>query len=182
MRYFIDTEFIEDGKTIDLLTIAIVAEDGRELYLGHRDCKFYNACEWVRENILKHLDGLQEDLNDLHKNHDRLFWLNKKAIAKEIIDFIGKDEPEFWGYYCASDWVVFYQIFGTLEDIPDNFPYHCYDLKQEHDRLGSPGFPEHLKGGDHNALRDAQWNREVYEYLNMVDFTKRSKALREAGG
>jgi hypothetical protein len=30
MRYWLDTEFIEDGKTIDLISIGIVAEDGRE--------------------------------------------------------------------------------------------------------------------------------------------------------
>lgn len=33
MRYFIDTEFIEKPNTIDLISIAIIAEDGRELYL-----------------------------------------------------------------------------------------------------------------------------------------------------
>jgi hypothetical protein len=29
MKYFYGTEFIEDGKTIDLISIGIVAEDGR---------------------------------------------------------------------------------------------------------------------------------------------------------
>ena len=33
MRYFYDCEFIEDGTTIDLVSIGIVAQDGRELYL-----------------------------------------------------------------------------------------------------------------------------------------------------
>jgi len=32
MRYWYDTEFIEDGSTIDLISIGIVAEDGREYY------------------------------------------------------------------------------------------------------------------------------------------------------
>jgi hypothetical protein len=31
-RYWYDTEFVEDGRTIDLVSIGIVAEDGRELY------------------------------------------------------------------------------------------------------------------------------------------------------
>ena len=31
MRYFYDTEFIEDGTTIELVSIGVVAEDGREL-------------------------------------------------------------------------------------------------------------------------------------------------------
>jgi hypothetical protein len=29
MKYYYDTEFIEDGRTIDLISIGIVAEDGR---------------------------------------------------------------------------------------------------------------------------------------------------------
>ena len=32
MRYFYDTEFIENGRTIELISIGVVAEDGREFY------------------------------------------------------------------------------------------------------------------------------------------------------
>src|SRR4051812_11038169 len=32
MKYFYDTEFLEDGQTIELISIGIVAEDGREYY------------------------------------------------------------------------------------------------------------------------------------------------------
>jgi hypothetical protein len=38
MRYWLDTEFIEDGHTIDLISIGIVAEDGRELYAENMEC------------------------------------------------------------------------------------------------------------------------------------------------
>ena len=31
-RYFYDTEFIEDGTTIDLVSIGVVDETGREFY------------------------------------------------------------------------------------------------------------------------------------------------------
>ena len=30
MRYFYDTEFIDDGRTIELISIGIAAEDGRD--------------------------------------------------------------------------------------------------------------------------------------------------------
>ncbi len=33
MRYWYDLEFIEDGKTIDVISIGVVAEDGRGLCL-----------------------------------------------------------------------------------------------------------------------------------------------------
>ena len=55
MRYFYDTEFIEDGSTIELVSIGIVAEDGREFYAVSTEFNASNANEWVRENVLSKL-------------------------------------------------------------------------------------------------------------------------------
>ena len=43
MRYFYDTEFIEDGSTIELVSIGIVAEDGREFYAVSTEFDASNA-------------------------------------------------------------------------------------------------------------------------------------------
>jgi uncharacterized protein YjfI (DUF2170 family) len=32
VKYFYDTEFIDNGRIIDLISIGVVAEDGREYY------------------------------------------------------------------------------------------------------------------------------------------------------
>ena len=37
MRFFYDTEFIEDGETIELISIGIVGDDGREYYAVSTD-------------------------------------------------------------------------------------------------------------------------------------------------
>ena len=47
MRYFYDTEFIEDGSTIELVSIGIVAEDGREFYAVSTEFDASNANEWA---------------------------------------------------------------------------------------------------------------------------------------
>ncbi|MGO2515400.1 MAG: polyadenylate-specific 3'-exoribonuclease AS, partial [Corynebacterium variabile] len=52
MRYFYDTEFIEDGRTIDLVSIGVVAEDGREFYAVSSDFNERRAGSWVRRNVL----------------------------------------------------------------------------------------------------------------------------------
>ena len=52
MKYFLDTEFIEDGKTIDLISIGIVAEDGREYYAINSECDFPKANDWIKEKGL----------------------------------------------------------------------------------------------------------------------------------
>lgn len=80
MRYFYDTEFIEDGKTIDLISIGIVAEDGRELYLQSVEFDPTQASAWVKEHVLSNLvlcshacvtlDQRSPYINDLHYHKD----------------------------------------------------------------------------------------------------------------
>ena len=68
-------------------------------------------------------------------------------------------------------------------DLPKGFPMYCIDLKQELDRIqeirfgltlykGSlandiktlPNYPKQTN--EHNALADAKWNRQLYNFLN----------------
>ena len=54
MRYFYDTEFLEDGRTIDLISIGIVAEDGRELYLVNANAPWsrIRRHDWLMDNVV----------------------------------------------------------------------------------------------------------------------------------
>ena len=52
MRYFLDTEFDENGSTINLISIALVAEDGRELYLVSSEFSVNAFNDWVKANVL----------------------------------------------------------------------------------------------------------------------------------
>jgi hypothetical protein len=141
VRYFIDTEFIEDGRTIDLISLGIVAEDGRELYLEF-DVDRRRASSWVRDNVFP---GLMMSGTT-----------PRETAAKIVADFCS-GRPEFWGYYADYDWVAFCQLFGTMMDLPDRFPRYCRDIKQLADELGNPKLPEQPEVV-HNALADARWN------------------------
>lgn len=164
MRYFIDTEFIENGPRhpIELISLGIVREDKAELYVVSSEFNPDHANDWVKENVLAHLG-----------NGYGRYPLT--TIAELILKFIGKDtNPEFWGYYADYDWVVFAQIFGTMMDLPVGFPMYCRDLKQWADNLGVQKLPEQ-KSAEHNALNDARWNRELYDWL----FIRQSHALTD---
>lgn len=151
MRFWFDTEFIEDGKTIDLISIGVVAEDGRELYAELAEADHSKASGWVRENVLPHLTGLRKH------NYRR------PALARELVKFMG-EKPEIWAYYADYDWVALCQLFGTMMDLPTGWPMYCRDIKQLCDSLGNPKLPAQ-QGDLHNALADARWNREAYEFL-----------------
>lgn len=154
MRYWFDTEFIEDGKTIDLISIGIVAEDGREFYVENLDCDFNRACPWVKEHVFPHLQ------KDYHPN----VHMSRDKIKLEILEFVGNDIPEFWGYFAAYDWVVLCQIFGRMIDLPKNWPMFCRDIVQFQQFIGCPRLPVHT-GTLHNALDDARWTRDSYLFL-----------------
>ena len=48
MKYFYDTEFIDNGRTIELISIGVAAEDGREYYAISTEFNPERAGSWVR--------------------------------------------------------------------------------------------------------------------------------------
>jgi hypothetical protein len=148
MKFWFDTEFIEDGKTIDLISIGVVAEDGREFYAEALECDFSRASPWVKDNVLPHLNG---------------FAVPRARIASDLIEFMG-EKPEIWAYYADYDWVALCQLFGTMMDLPKGWPMYCRDIKQLCDFIGNPRLPKQ-DGPEHNALADAQWNKMAWESL-----------------
>ena len=55
VRFFYDCEFIEDGLTIDLVSIGVADEDGREFYAVSTEFAPERAGRWVRTNVLPKL-------------------------------------------------------------------------------------------------------------------------------
>lgn len=169
MRYFLDTEFIEDGRTIDLISIGVVAEDGREFYAESLDADLSKASPWVRENVIPHLWHLQLDkreANEWHRDGGHGGLLTRRHLRSELLDYVAEagEKPEFWGYYADYDWVAVAQLFGTMMDLPGGWPMLCLDLKQEAIRLGSPNLPAQAED-EHHALADARWNRQIHDVL-----------------
>jgi hypothetical protein len=156
MKYFLDTEFYEDGTTIDLISIALVAEDGREFYAVSQDAQLHRVSSWVRENVLTKLPKYGDPA-----------WMTRRTIRDRISQFVLSEETErheFWGYYADYDWVVLCQLFGSMMNLPKRFPMFCRDLKQLSIDVGSPEHPADPTDA-HNALADARWVRDLYWFL-----------------
>ncbi len=153
MRYWLDTEFMEDGRLIEPLSIGIVAEDGREYYAEfYHDPKRANI--WVAENVFPHLKK---------RGHLKpTAQIRQELLSFTEIDLYGK--PEFWAYQASYDWVLMCQIFGRMVDLPPGWPRYCNDIKQLADELGNPRLPADPQD-EHFALADAQWDKQVWNFL-----------------
>lgn len=157
MRYFLDTEFYEANQKIDLISIALVAEDGREYYAECNEYDWHVAYSkrWIRDMVLANLT---------HQN-----VTTRETIAKEIKLFVAapKEPPVFWGWCCAYDYVVVSQLFGGLLSLPQNWPHHILDIQGLLDarRLTDDALPEPT-GHRHSALNDARHIRDIWNWLH----------------
>lgn len=137
-KFFIDTEFVERshkplfGKRrhiIDLISIGIVAEDGREYYAISKEFNPRKANIWVRHHVI----------NKLEKD---IIRKSNQQIAREITEFCnyqisdversdkGHAFNEFYGYFSDYDWVLLASMYGEMAALPACFPFYCKDLKQ----------------------------------------------------
>lgn len=157
MRFFYDTEFYETGEQIHLLSIGIVADDGRELYLENAnfDWKIVPKDHWIQENVRP---WLYQD--------DYAHTSTRGRIAQNVSDFItATPDNQLWGYYSAYDHVVLAQLFGRMVDMPVGIPWYTNDLKQEAVRRGFDTSTVPQDDVAHHALGDARWNRKLYQVM-----------------
>jgi hypothetical protein len=166
---YYDTEFIEDGHTIDLISIGLVTPGGREYYAvsAEFDQDRARGHQWLRENVWPHLPGGAELVLDLDHPHVK----NRATIAAEVAEFIlSEPHARLCAWYGAYDHVALCQLYGRMLDLPDGIPMWTYDLKARVDELGLDGqVPAQDPGGAHDALADARHNLAIDRALCLTD-------------
>jgi hypothetical protein len=190
MRYFIDTEFNDNGSPIDLISVGAVADNGKEWYgiiegyshfepyrksstsLKERYPEIHSCNAWVKDNVLPNLKS--------HKRGDDDDYAITQIIGSDddlrygLTNFVGNDPyPEFWAFYGHYDWLLVTQLWGGFMKLPKNWPFTCYDINQfarhvgVHHSLPAKFTPEH------NALVDARWTKHAFDYVNGVSSRER---------
>ena len=176
-----DLEFIEyrtgwfrKQYTIELISIALVSDDGRTYYAANRDMpvRRIRRHTWLMENVVPHLPKGQGDMrNSMSKR-----WLfhygdprvkAQSQIAREVAEFIkGTDDVELWADYGAYDHVRLCWLWGLMVDRPEGVPMFTHDIQQEVRRLGFTWdqLPKQ-ESGEHDALADARHNQVKRRWL-----------------
>lgn len=184
-KIYYDTEFIEDGKTIDLISIGMIAEDGREYYAVSDSFNWrkFRKNPWLMENVLPGLPRLPSELRSIYPkmliDKSSPVVKSRDRIANEVRRFISNtSKPELWAWYGAYDHVALCQLFGPMIKLPVGIPMFTNDLKQECERLGNPDMPKQ-EVGNHNALYDARHNKRMADFLTQYDYMKIREKLYE---
>lgn len=189
-RIYYDTEFIDTGAHIDLISIGMVSENGPEYYAVSCEFSMKNLVRntWLIDHVWPSLPQVRGDarmrtmhghraksVNSLVRLHEALFdrydpaVKTRAQIAREVHDFVvAVRDPQLWAWYGAYDHVCLAQLFGKMIDLPRGIPMYTCDLKQEADRLGNPTVPRQ-EAGAHNALADARHNRVIAKFLDSLE-------------
>lgn len=152
MRFWYDTEFIEDGTTIELVSIGVVAEDGREYYAVSTEFDAARAGAWVREHVLGQLPALGDPT-----------WRTRAQIRTDLEELFG-EQPVFWAWVSAYDHVVLCQLWGSMVELPQSYPRWTRDVKQLWHTLERPQLPRQ-PAGQHHALDDARHVRVRFDAM-----------------
>lgn len=156
LRYFYDCEFVEDGITIDLISIGVVCEDGREYYAVSTEFDPDRAGPWVRRHVLPKLPEPASPL-----------WRSRERIREDLYTFLVPRptvEPQLWAWVSAYDHVALCQLWGSMVDLPTALPRYTNELRQHWDMAGRPPLPP-VPPDAHDALADARHNLAKFEAI-----------------
>jgi hypothetical protein len=161
-------EFYENGRTIDLISLAIVAPDGEFFYAINQNMPFGPICNhpYLMEHVMPSLPVRLGYANPWDADHpDFQFLMPCSFIAEGVRRFITRyEDPCLWADYGAYNHVVMAQLWGRMQDYPAGLPMWTANTQQEIRRLGSPAVPA-LVGEAPTALRKARHNQSVRSFL-----------------
>lgn len=173
MKIFFDTEFTGLHQQTTLISIGLVAEDGRSFYAELTDYDQSQIDDWLKENVINNLL-----LNSNEWDGMEYFGINQEDAVKGDTETVRKwlttwltqfDGVEIWSDCLSYDWVLFCQIFGHAFSIPKNIYYIPFDIctllkikgiDPDISREEFAGMTGGIK--KHNALWDAKVIKQCY--------------------
>lgn len=183
MNLFFDCEFTGLRKDTTLVSIGIVAENGKKFYAEFSDYDESQCDDWIKENVLKHtiLAGNDTLAARLGEDSNTTVVLGSKAdIRNELGEWLKQfDSVQFVSDVSHYDFVLLIDLFGGAFDLPKNVSSACYDINQDiakhygisereafdksREEIVSELCGEFIAGDKHNALYDAEVIKAIYE-------------------
>lgn len=182
MKIFYDCEFLEDGRTIELISLGMLREDGKEYYAVNAAMPWFKIQQhdWLMINVVPHLPTRMSASGVRGLNFDNVNVKSDLVIADEVRRFIQTAGPdvELWAWYGAYDHVALCQLWGRMIDLPPGVPMFTHNIRQEFQRLGNPRGPAQ-DSTEHHALADAKHNKTMYEFIKQVERDRFRDALKD---
>lgn len=167
---FLDTEFLDDGRRIEPVSIALVCGNA-EYYAICADSDITAVLRhgWLRANVVPHLPlivtGSGWRWDPRHPDYGRV--RPRAQIAREVHAFYARlPDPQTWAWFSPFDTIVLCQLYGPMSDLPPEIPAFPMDLMQEARHHDGPLPAQHSPV--HHALHDARHDQLIAATIGMT--------------
>lgn len=174
-RIFYDFEFVENGETVIPVSIGMVDEQDKALYIINKPlmlAEYYgepyywkgkyecNASKFVQDEVYKHIS--RKDVEE--------FGAQPEEWADIIHGFISnggeiksRDQVELWGYFSSYDHLCLAQCFGTMMQLPEPIPMNTHDVLT----INNGKIIDFTPMIKHHPVYDAFWTKKVYDVFSV---------------
>lgn len=186
---FFDTEFTGLRKDTTLISLGIVADNGKKFYAEFTDYDESQCDEWIKNNVINnlHLGGMGDGISDIDEEPSGIMVRgNKNYVSKELKEWISQfDSIQFVSDVCHYDFVLLIDLLTggkTALDLPDNISAVCHDINSDiakhygisdreafdksREEIVSELCSNEVEGTKHNALYDVEVIKAIWEEVN----------------
>ena len=185
---FFDAEFTGLCKDTTLISLGIVADNGKKFYAEFTDYNEGLCDEWIKYNVVKNLflGGMGDGVADLDEEQSGIMVRgDKKYIGKELKEWLSQfNSIQFVSDVCHYDFVLLIDLLTggkTALDLPDNISAVCHDINSDiarhygisereafdksREEIVSELCGHEKEGAKHNALYDAEMIKAIWEEI-----------------
>jgi hypothetical protein len=164
-RVYLDTEFITtDPTTSGLISIGLTDDQGRDYYaingnINDAEVRFH---PWLSKNVWPYLP--HTPIGGLDHFHPDVKPLAQ--IRADLTRYFGDHPPaHLYAWYGSQDMSRLHSLWDNdWSAMPEDVPRWFHELQSLAWLAGDPQLPVQ-DGGEHHALADAKYNRQLHEFL-----------------
>lgn len=191
MNLYFDMEFTGLKKDTTIISLGIVDQNGRSIYLEYTDYNESDVDDWIKENVINNTLFLKNRDKEPKvivkgKNYTVVGDIEyNRKVLKDWLSLYDKEDIQFISDVCHYDMVLLIDaIYKHGLKIPRNVSIDCHNINQDiaaykrisvkeaADVVRESLVTREIEGIEiqkHNALFDAQVIRLIYIKINKLD-------------
>lgn len=181
MNVYFDSEFTQLRQDTTLISIGLVADNGKEFYAEFNDFNPILVNSWIYDNVIENLKFRDKDYLFTKLGAVTLMKGDRNQVRQELQHWLQQfNRVELWSDVHHYDVVLLFNLLGTTAfDIPNNMYYIPFDIATVFKAYGldpdvsrEAFIDKPIEGDKHNALYDCKViqachdklmrNREIY--------------------
>lgn len=186
MNIYFDTEFTGLHKNTTLISIGMIAENGRTFYAELNDYDKNQVNDWIKDNVIANLVHGGKSFNHTFDDCTSCSCVmseSKEHVKTELEKWLSQfDSVQLVSDVCHYDMVLFIDLFGSAFDLPQNVNASCHDINQDIAKYYNVSEKDafnisreeiflslnqnNAAGIKHNALYDAAVIKAIYNGIN----------------